>query len=49
MCTVLVNFDRFGLARMQVRHHEWVFGPNYGMVDISLKDEGRPDVTSELF
>lgn len=31
-----------------MRHYEWVFGPNYGMVDISLKDEGRPDVTSEL-
>lgn len=31
----------------QVRHYEWIFGPNYGMVDACLKDGARPDITRE--
>ena len=33
--------DRFWSAREQVRHHEWIIGPNFGMVDFHLSRHGR--------
>lgn len=41
------------LARLfvfvQTRHHEWIYGPNYGLVDFSLSRDGeaRPKVARE--
>lgn len=33
----------------QVRHHQWIYGPNFGMVDVLLsKGSGRPDITREF-
>lgn len=33
----------------QTRHHEWIYGPNYGMVDCTLSRDGdkRPHITRE--
>lgn len=36
---------RFGGC--QVRHHDWIFGPNFGMVDIQLNGTRRPDISRE--
>eukprot|EP00903_Cladosiphon_okamuranus_P015430 g14252.t1 len=37
------------LFAFKVRHHEWIYGPNYGMVDLELsKGNGRPDITLTL-
>ena len=43
---------RFGSVRfcsviVQVKHHDWIFGPNFGMVDIQLNATGRPDISRE--
>lgn len=34
----------------QMKHYEWIYGPNYGMIDCKLSEEGeRPHVTRECF
>lgn len=32
----------------QVRHHGWIFGPNFGMLDIQVATGGRPDIAGEF-
>eukprot|EP00904_Undaria_pinnatifida_P002913 jgi/Undpi1/12622/HiC_scaffold_6.g02290.m1 len=32
----------------KVSHHEWIYGPNCGLVDIALSKTGRPDITLTL-
>ncbi|CAN0157752.1 unnamed protein product, partial [Ectocarpus sp. 8 AP-2014] len=37
------------LFAFKVKHHEWIYGPNYGMVDLLLpKGSSRPDITLTL-
>ncbi|CBN74005.1 conserved unknown protein [Ectocarpus siliculosus] len=37
------------LFAFKVKHHEWIYGPNYGMVDLLLpKGSNRPDITLTL-
>ncbi|CAM9546491.1 unnamed protein product [Ascophyllum nodosum] len=32
----------------EVKHYDWIFGPNYGMVDFNLNQSKRPDVSFTL-
>eukprot|EP00904_Undaria_pinnatifida_P002914 jgi/Undpi1/12623/HiC_scaffold_6.g02291.m1 len=36
------------LFSFKVRHHDWIFGPNFGMVDIQLNGTRRPDISLTL-
>ena len=33
----------------QVRHHGWIFGPNFGMLDVQVGTGSRPDISSEFW
>lgn len=41
--------DAIDRSDEQVSHHEWIYGPNCGLVDIELSKTGRPDITREFF
>lgn len=48
-CTAFGFGSLCGFRFVQTRHHEWIYGPNYGLVDFSLSREAdaRPKVTRE--
>ncbi|CAN0434417.1 unnamed protein product [Ascophyllum nodosum] len=35
------------LFPFKVKHHDWIFGPNYGMVDLYLNKSKRPAISRE--
>ena len=41
------KFRPFAPRFRQVKHHEWIFGPNYGMVDLYLNKSKRPAISRE--
>eukprot|EP00903_Cladosiphon_okamuranus_P015421 g14244.t1 len=36
------------MFEFKVRHHGWIFGPNYGMLDIQVATGGRPEIAMTL-
>lgn len=44
----ILRLQKIILTCLQAKHHRWIFGPNFGMVDITVdKGEQRPDITRE--
>lgn len=44
-----VFFSSYFTTPRQARHHEWIYGPNYGMLDFTIRQDSslRPHVTRE--
>ncbi|CAN0062357.1 unnamed protein product [Ectocarpus sp. 6 AP-2014] len=36
------------MFEFKVKHHGWIFGPNFGVLDIKLTTGGRPDIAMTL-
>ncbi|CAN0064472.1 unnamed protein product [Scytosiphon promiscuus] len=36
------------MFQFKVKHHGWIFGPNYGVLDIEVGKPGRPNITATL-